>query len=112
MMKLTKQEFRNECLFSVTMYHVRSMLKSGLVSQNEYCQMYEKMKQKYHPVTDGLISESDLQTVEKHGLIRSTESAAEVEHEADSPRIPAGMPLYPDHDSDEKNADGENNLKP
>ncbi len=70
MMELTKQEFQNECLFSVTMSHVRSMLKKGLISQDEYCQMRDKMKQKYHPVSDGLISETDLQATENRGLIR------------------------------------------
>jgi len=34
MMELTKQEFQNECLFSVTMSHVRSMLKKGMMRQN------------------------------------------------------------------------------
>ena len=44
MMELAKQEFQNECLFSITMSHVRSMLKKGLISQDEYCQMRDKMK--------------------------------------------------------------------
>ena len=112
MMELTKQEFQNECLFSVTMSHVRSMLQNDLISQNEYFQMRDKMKQKYHPVSDGLITETDLQATENRGLIRRNESTVEVAHEAVKTRVLAGVPLYPDHDSDEKNADGENNLKP
>ena len=110
MMELTKQEFRNEYLFSVTMSHVRSMLRSNLISQAEYCQMHEKMKQKYHPVTDGLISESDLQTAEKHGLIRPTESVEEVKHEADSSRISAGMPLHHNHGSRKEDANGDDTI--
>ena len=112
MMELAKQEFQNECLFSVTMSHVRSMLKKGLISQDEYCQMRDKMKQKYHPVSDGLISESDLQAAENRGLIRRNESTVEVAHEAVKTRVPARVPLHLDHDSDEKNADGENNFQP
>ena len=112
MMQFSKQEFQNECLFSVTMGHVRSMLQNDLISQNEYFQMRDKMKQKYHPVSDGLITETDLQAAENRGLIRRNESTVEVAHEAVKTRVPAGVPLYPDHDSDEKNADGENNLKP
>ena len=45
-------------------------------------------------------------------LIRRNESTVEVAHEAVKTRVPAGVPLHPDHDSDEKNADGENNLQP
>ena len=88
------------------------MLQNDLISQNEYFQMRDKMKQKYHPVSDGLISETDLQATENRGLIRRNESTVEVAHEAVKTRVPAGVPLYPDHDSDEKNADGENNLQP
>ena len=112
MMELTKQEFQNECLFSVTMNHVRCMLKNDLISQDEYSQMRDKMKQKYHPVSDGLISETDLQATENRGLIRRNESTVEVAHEAVKTRVLAGVPLRPDHDSDEKNADGENNFQP
>ena len=77
MMELTKQEFQNECLFSVTMSHVQSMLQNDLISQDEYCQMRDKKKQTYHPVSDGLISESDLQAAENRGLIRRNESWTE-----------------------------------
>ena len=94
------------------MSHVQSMLQNDLISQDEYCQMRDKMKQKYHSVSDGLISESDLQAAENRGLIRRNESTVEVAHEAVKTRVLAGVPLCPDHDSDEKDADGENNLQP
>ena len=60
-MYMSKQEFRNEYIYSVTMAHVRRMLEQGLISEEEYQEMNTRMKEKYHPVTDGLIAESDLQ---------------------------------------------------
>ena len=109
-MELTKQEFRDECLFAVTMQHARDILKRGLISKAEYHQMLDKMKRKYHPVSDGLFFETDLQITENRGLIRSNKSTAEVEHEAVGSRIPARMLLHSDHDPCQENVDGEDDL--
>ena len=51
-MNMTKQEFRNEMLYSVTMGRVKLM--------DEYRMINEKMKAKYHPISDGLVSENTL----------------------------------------------------
>ncbi len=59
-MKMTEQEFRNETAYSVTMAQVKRMLETGLITIEEYWKINTKMKSKYHPVSDGLISEIDL----------------------------------------------------
>lgn len=64
-MRMTEQEFRDECVYSVTMSHVKTMLERGLISEDEYWKINSKMKAKYHPISDGLVSENDLQTVRK-----------------------------------------------
>ena len=83
MMELTKQEFQNECLFSVTMSHVRSMLKKGLISQDEYCQMRDKMKQKYHPVSDGLILEYNLTNSQERASMQRGKEGQHVDRKTD-----------------------------
>ena len=56
-MRMTEQEFRDECIYSVTMSHVKTMLVKGLISEDEYWMINAKMKDRYHPVSDGLVSE-------------------------------------------------------
>ena len=59
-MKMTEQEFRNETAYSVTMTQVKRMLNEGLINTDEYWRINVEMKAKYHPVSDGLVSEIDL----------------------------------------------------
>ena len=59
-MNMTKQEFRNEMLYSVTMGRVKLMLERGLITMDEYRMINEKMKAKYRPISDGLVSEKTL----------------------------------------------------
>ena len=59
-MRMTDQEFRNEYLYTTTMTHIRGMLDNGLISEEEYWRINARMKEKYHPISDGLILESDL----------------------------------------------------
>ena len=59
-MNMTEQEFRNEMLYSVTMGRVKLMLERGLITMDEYSMINEKMKAKYHPISDGLVSENTL----------------------------------------------------
>ena len=56
-MKLTKREFRRECLYAVTMLHVKKMLRRDIITGDEYWQINTKFKAKYLPVSDGLVSE-------------------------------------------------------
>ena len=58
-MRMSNQEFRNEYLYSITMGHVGRMLARGLITEEEYQEVNRRMKEKYNPVSDGLISESD-----------------------------------------------------
>ena len=59
-MTMTKEEFRNEYLYNMTMVHVKNLLKNGLVTMDEYWQINAKFKEKYNPVSDGLLSENEL----------------------------------------------------
>lgn len=62
---MTEREFWNEALYSVTMVFIKRMLRMNLISGEDYWAVNSKMKKKYHPVSDGLISEIDLICVEK-----------------------------------------------
>ena len=42
------------------MSQVLGMLRNGVITPEEYQQMNDRMKEKYHPVSDGLIFETDL----------------------------------------------------
>lgn len=64
-MRMTEQEFRNEYLYTSTMAQVRKMLQDGLISEEDYWQINTKMKEKYRPISDGLISENELLCVWK-----------------------------------------------
>jgi hypothetical protein len=64
-MRMTEQEFRNEYLYTSTMAQVGRMLRDGLISEEDYWQINTKMKAKYRPISDGLISENELLCVRK-----------------------------------------------
>ena len=59
-MTMTKEEFRDEYLYNMTMAHVKNLLNKGLVTMEEYWKINSEFKEKYHPVTDGLLSENEL----------------------------------------------------
>jgi hypothetical protein len=59
-MSMTEKEFRNEYLYNSTMFQVGRMLEMGMITDVDYCRINTKMKEKYHPVSDGLISETGL----------------------------------------------------
>lgn len=63
-MQMTEQEFRTEMLYSVTMGRVKLMLERGLITMDEYRMINEKMKAKYSPISDGLVSENTLLCVQ------------------------------------------------
>jgi len=70
-MMMTEQDFKNEVIYSVTMSHVKTMLERGLISEDEYWKINTKMKQKYRPISDGLVSEIDLISGRSRALIGS-----------------------------------------
>ena len=61
---MTELEFWNEAVYSVIMVYVKKMLGMKLISEEEYWKINSKMKKKYHPILDGLISEIDLLCVQ------------------------------------------------
>ncbi len=59
-MRMTENEFRNERLYNATMAQVKKLLRMDLISISDYWQINTKMKEKYQPVSDGLMSEYEL----------------------------------------------------
>ena len=57
---MTENEFRNERLYNATMAQVKKLLRKDLISISDYWQINTKMKEKYQPVSDGLMSEYEL----------------------------------------------------
>ena len=82
-MRMSNQEFRNEYLFSVTMGHVGRMLDRGLITEEEYQKVNRRMKEKYNPVSDGLISESGLQTRKNRAIMGVGKEAGSLENKED-----------------------------
>ncbi len=63
-MKMTEQEARAEYIYTVTIMHAQKMLEQRLITEEEYRAFDTKMKEKYRPISDGLISENNLLCVE------------------------------------------------
>ena len=82
-MRMSTQEFRNEYLYNVTMGHVERMLARGLITEEEYQKVNRWMKEKYNPVSDGLISESDLQTRKNRAIMGTGKEAGSLENKED-----------------------------
>lgn len=55
-MRMTKDEFDRERRYQVVMHFVRKMLDEGLISEEEYCQIDTRNRQKFLPITGGLLS--------------------------------------------------------
>ena len=59
-MQFSQQEFRDEYRYSVIMTQYKRMLQRGLITESDFQMLNRKYKEKYNPVTDGLIAEFDL----------------------------------------------------
>ena len=59
-MRMSEQEFHNERLYNATMVQVKKLLKMSLITEKDYWQINTKMKAKYRPISDGLVSEYEL----------------------------------------------------
>jgi len=55
---MTQEQFRSEYLYNSTMIQVRKMLEQGMITEVDYCWIDTKMRGKYLPLSDGLLSES------------------------------------------------------
>ncbi len=74
-MQLSKQEFQDEYRYSVIMTQYKSMLDRGMITEQDYQALNRKYKQKYCPVTDGLIAEYDLLCRQSRALMLSGKEA-------------------------------------
>ncbi len=72
---MTKQEFHNEFLYAMTMIHVKKMVDEGIITRNEFNEFNSRMKEKYKPVSDGLIIEKDLICIENRANIEMGKGA-------------------------------------
>ncbi len=54
---MTKEQFRNEKLYQVTMCIARKMLKDGLISADEYRRLDDIFLKKYNPVYGSIFSD-------------------------------------------------------
>lgn len=75
MMQLSQQEFRDEYRYSVIMTQYKNMLDRGMITEQDYQAFNRKYKQKYHPMTDGLIAEYDLLCRQSRALMLSGKEA-------------------------------------
>ena len=59
-MRMTEVEFENERRYEMLMYHVRQMLRSGIISEEEFLEIDTRYRQKYRPKSGGLLVRKDL----------------------------------------------------
>ena len=59
-MRMTKQEFENEKRYELLMHQAKRMLRAGLISEDEFCEIETKYRQKYSPKSGGLLIIKDL----------------------------------------------------
>lgn len=47
--RMTPEEFHNEAVYQMTLYHLNKMLEQGIITKAEYDLADEKMTEKYKP---------------------------------------------------------------
>lgn len=57
---MSKEQMKREKLYQLTMSMARQMLKSGLISREEYAVIDTKMREKYEPTLGTLFADIDL----------------------------------------------------
>ena len=70
-MRMTEAEFENERRYQVLMYHVKRMLRSGIISEEEFLEIDTRYRQKYRPKSGGLSVRKDL-LIERKRVMNST----------------------------------------
>ena len=55
-MRMTNEEFDREKRYQVVMLFIRKMLSEGLITEEEYCQIDTKYREKFLPITGDLLS--------------------------------------------------------
>ena len=67
MIKMNKNELEHELIYHQTMVMAQEMLQKGLVTREEYCEIETHFRNKYLPVSDGLVIENRLMISEDRG---------------------------------------------
>ena len=67
MIKMNKNELERELIYHQTMVIAQEMLQKGLVTREEYCEIETHFRNKYLPVSDGLVIENRLMISEDRG---------------------------------------------
>jgi hypothetical protein len=58
--RMSEEKFQSEMLYQTTMSLARSMLKKGMISEEEYHEFDTIMLEKYHPIFGTLFSDISL----------------------------------------------------
>ena len=67
-MRMTEAEFENERRYQTLMYHVKRMLRSGVISEEEFLEIDTRYRQKYRPKFGGLSVRKDLLIQRKRAI--------------------------------------------
>ena len=59
-MRLTQEEFEAEKRYQGLMYFVKQMLRDGLISEDEYCQLCTEYAARFSPKTGTLLARNNL----------------------------------------------------
>ena len=80
---MTKEQFENERKYQGTMAIAESLRRRGVISDEEYCQIDTRMKEKYRPITGDLLSRRSLIYAADRGLIDTGKEAYNAENNED-----------------------------
>ena len=67
-MRVTAEAFENERRYQILMYHVKRMLRSNIISEEEFLEIDTRSRQKYRPKSGGLSVRKDLLIQRKRGM--------------------------------------------
>ena len=57
---MTSDALKRECQYESVMHHVKRMLRSGLITRQEFQEIEARFRVKYKPVSGGYIVQADL----------------------------------------------------
>lgn len=64
-MRMTQDEFDRERRYQTVMYFMKKMLSEGLITEEEFCQIDTRNREKFRPFTGSLLSGKFLQCASK-----------------------------------------------
>ena len=59
-MRMTEAEFESEKRYQGLVYFLKQMLRDGLISEDEYCQLCTEYAQRFSPKTGTLLARNNL----------------------------------------------------